>query len=126
MLVAPLSPFFSRLAALSVLAYEKRQSQPPKRERRRIMNATPTSCPCCGAPLSSGRSSRVAPPVTVILEPEGKTVLLPKARTARQVLAALDRRPLTALVIRDGELLTPDRAVAAGDTVRVRAVMSAG
>ena len=66
------------------------------------------------------------PPVRVLLQPEEKTLEIPKARTARAVLNALGLRECTALVIRDGELLTPDRAVAPGESLIVRQVASRG
>ena len=62
----------------------------------------------------------------VLLQPEEKMVELPKAKTARAVLNALGLRECTALVARDGELLTPDRAVAPGDSLIVRKVTSSG
>ncbi|MDR2726957.1 MAG: hypothetical protein LBC10_03070 [Deltaproteobacteria bacterium] len=66
------------------------------------------------------------PPVQVLLQPEEKTVAIPKAKTARAVLHALGLRECSALVIRDGGLLTPDRAVAPGESLIVRKVTSSG
>jgi sulfur carrier protein len=66
------------------------------------------------------------PPVTVLLQPEEKTLELTKAKTVRAVLTALGLRECTALVIRGGELLTPDRAVAPGESLIVRKVTSSG
>ena len=66
------------------------------------------------------------PPVQVLLQPEEKMMEIPKAKTARAVLNALGLRECTALVIRGGELLTPDRAVAPGESLIVRKVTSSG
>lgn len=66
------------------------------------------------------------PPVVVLLQPEEKEIELPKAKTARAVLSALGLRECTALVIRDGQLLTPDRAIAPGERLIVRKVTSSG
>lgn len=65
-------------------------------------------------------------PVTVLLQPEEKLLELPKPKTARAVLNALGLKECTALVIREQELLTPDRAVAPGDHLIVRKVTSSG
>lgn len=64
--------------------------------------------------------------VTVLLQPQEKTLVLKRPKTARQLLAALDLREETALVVREGELLTPDRRIYSGDTLLVRKVVSSG
>lgn len=64
--------------------------------------------------------------VTVLLQPQEKTLVLKRPKTARQLLAALDLREETALVAREGELLTPDRRIYTGDTLLVRKVVSSG
>lgn len=64
--------------------------------------------------------------ITVRLEPENKEVRLEKASTVRQLLAKVDRKPGRALVIRDGQLLTPDLNLTDGDIVTVRDVGSRG
>ena len=64
--------------------------------------------------------------VTVLVQPEEKTLELRRPKTARQLLAALHLREETALVARDGELLTPDRRIYTGDTLLVRTVTSSG
>lgn len=64
--------------------------------------------------------------VTVLVQPQEKTLVLPRPKTARQLLAALDLREETALVAREGELLTPDRRIYTGDTLLVRKVVSSG
>lgn len=74
----------------------------------------------------AGRAPRVPPVVTVLVQPEEKQLTLPRPKTARQLLAALGLREETALVARDGELLTPDRQVLPGDSLLVRKVASAG
>lgn len=47
-------------------------------------------------------------------------------KTVLQLLGKLHLRVNDALVIRDGELLTPDRALRHGDHVTVRPVVSRG
>jgi hypothetical protein len=51
---------------------------------------------------------------------------MPRPKTVAQLLAKLGQRPASTLVIREGELLTPDRRVEIGDTIIVRSVVSRG
>ncbi len=67
-----------------------------------------------------------APEITVTLEPADRTFALPRPKTALQLLRKLEIRPGTALVIRAGELLTPDRQILTGDEIIVRIVTSSG
>ncbi len=64
--------------------------------------------------------------ITVRLEPENRELTFPKLNTVLQLLHKLDLGLNAALVIRDGELLTPDRRLAPGDTITVRRVTSRG
>ena len=68
--------------------------------------------------------------VTVLLQPEDTLLSLPlslpRPKTARQLLAALDIAEECALVAREGELLTPDRRIWPDDRLLVRKVASAG
>lgn len=64
--------------------------------------------------------------ITVNLEPEGEVVTLYKTHSVVALLNKLKLRHTMALVVRDGELLTPDRKLADGDAVLVRKVTSAG
>lgn len=64
--------------------------------------------------------------VTVLLQPEDITLTLPRPKTARQLLHALSLREETALIAREGELLTPDRRIYPGDSLLVRKVTSSG
>ena len=64
--------------------------------------------------------------ITVLLQPGDKEISLPRPKTVLQLLHKLDIRPGTALVIREGGLLTPDRAIAHGDHITVRVVTSSG
>lgn len=68
------------------------------------------------------------PPATILvtLEPAGGTKEIPRPKTVTQLLGKLDIRPGTALVIREGELLTPDRRIAPGDAITIRSVVSRG
>ena len=70
-------------------------------------------------PKQTGDSSD-PPLVTVRLQPEERIVELPR-RSVKNV-----RRPCTALVARDGDLLTPDREILPGDHLLVRKVTSSG
>ena len=63
--------------------------------------------------------------VTVTLQPQNETQTL-KARSVRQLLNIVKARPNTVLVIRNGELLTPDRKLSHGDEIIVRTVVSSG
>ena len=64
--------------------------------------------------------------ITVNLEPDGKVIELPDTRSVLAVLNKLRLRSTMAIVVRDGELLTPDRMLKNGDTLMVRKVTSAG
>ena len=68
------------------------------------------------------------PPATITLvrEPTGGVSTIPRPKTVTQLLNRLEIRQGTALVIRNGELLTPDRRIETGDTITVRSVMSRG
>lgn len=67
-----------------------------------------------------------APSVSVLLQPEEKLLRLPRPKTVRQLLAALDLAEETALVARNGQLLTPDRRIWPDDELLVRTVTSSG
>lgn len=64
--------------------------------------------------------------LTVTMEPEGTTHTLPPCRTVLQLLHKTGRKPGRVLVIRGGELLTPDRHLAPDDTIILRDVGSRG
>ena len=64
--------------------------------------------------------------VTVLVQPEEKYLSLPRPKTSRQLLAALGLAEETALVAREGQLLTPDRHIWPNDTLLVRKVASSG
>ena len=64
--------------------------------------------------------------ITVNLEPDGKVIELANTRSVHAVLNKLQLRFTMAIVVRDGELLTPDRMLNNGDTLMVRKVTSAG
>lgn len=70
--------------------------------------------------------TRTAPTITVIIEPEGKTQVIPRCKTVRQLLAQFSLGLNSALVIRDNALLTPDRRINANDTITLRIVTSSG
>lgn len=64
--------------------------------------------------------------VEVLLQPDERRFFLPRPKTARQLLTALGFAEETAIVVRNGELLTPDRRIWPGDAVLVRKVASSG
>ncbi len=66
------------------------------------------------------------PTVNVRLQPEEKHLELPRPKTARQLLQALGLQEETALVARNGILLTPDVRIYNGDELLVRKVTSSG
>ncbi len=69
---------------------------------------------------------RRPPTISVHLQPEEKIFEMPRVKSAGQLLKKLGFRPATALVVRDGELLTPDRPINHGDHVLVRGITSRG
>lgn len=64
--------------------------------------------------------------ITVLLQPEGQERAMPRPKTVLQLLHRLNIRPGAALVIREGELLTPDCAILPGQHITVRLVTSSG
>lgn len=64
--------------------------------------------------------------VIVLVQPEERRLSLPRPKTARQLLEALGLAEETALVARQGELLTPDRRIWPDDELLVRKVASSG
>ena len=76
--------------------------------------------------MSTKDTAQATSTVSVFLQPEEKELTLPRPKNAQQLLQALGLRACTALVAREGELLTPDRAIYAGDQLLVRKVTSSG
>lgn len=66
------------------------------------------------------------PTITVTFEPVGGTQDIPRPRTVAQLCNRLGIRQGTALIIRNGELLTPDRRIETGDAITVASVVSQG
>ena len=64
--------------------------------------------------------------ITVHLEPEMKTILIKRPKTVMQLLQVLNLSLESALVARNGKLLTYDRRIWPGDELLVRVVMSSG
>ena len=69
---------------------------------------------------------KVALTLTIILQPEDRTLTIPRVKTVRQLLDALGLEEEAALVARDGQLLTPDRHLEPFETILVRKVGSRG
>ena len=74
----------------------------------------------------SGKKPYAPATVSVFLQPEDTELTLPRPKNAQQLLQALGLGSCAALVARDGELLTPDRAIYPGDRLLVRKVTSSG
>ncbi|MDR2696304.1 MAG: hypothetical protein LBC79_08015 [Deltaproteobacteria bacterium] len=74
----------------------------------------------------SAKNTHAPATVSVFLQPEDKELVLPRPKNAQQLLGALGLRSCTALVVREGELLTPDRAIYPGERLLVRKVTSSG
>ena len=64
--------------------------------------------------------------VTIHLDPGGKIMTVPWPKTVRQLLKALELQEGTAIVARDGKLLTPDRHIWPDDLIYIRVVVSMG
>lgn len=64
--------------------------------------------------------------ITVHLEPENRELNFDSVKTVRQLLNRIERKPGRALVIRKGQLLTPDLNIFPGDVITVRDVGSRG
>jgi len=62
----------------------------------------------------------------ILLEPENKVVTLDRAGNVCSLLSRLGIRPGQALVIRDRELLTPDRRLTPEDKITIRKIVSRG
>ncbi len=66
------------------------------------------------------------PTITLTRQPTGGTEVIPRPKTVRQLLDRLGFLEETALVIRDGTLLTPDLAILPDDHITVRSITSRG
>lgn len=73
----------------------------------------------------SGYGAQI-PVIYLTIQPGDKFKVHPRPKTALQLLHGLGLAEETALVIRDGRLLTPDRQINPGDFLIVRAVGSRG
>ena len=89
------------------------------------MQATPSAA-IAAQPQPVPASGTHGARVTVLVQPEEPACSLPRPKTARQLLEVLGLAEETALVAREGQLLTPDRRVWPGDNLLVRKVTSSG
>jgi sulfur carrier protein len=64
--------------------------------------------------------------ITVTIDGKNQPITYDKLKTVLQLLHNLHLRVNDALIIRDGELLTPDRHLWPGDQITVRMVVSRG
>ncbi len=64
--------------------------------------------------------------VIVKINGQGQPIEFPVLKTVLQLQTKLGLRVNDALIIREGELLTPDRRLRPGDAVEVRMVTSRG
>ena len=75
-------------------------------------------------PMTQDKSE--GPTITLTMQPTGGTKIVPRPKTVRQLLDRLGLLEETALVIRDGSLLTPDLGIQPGDHITVRSITSRG
>ena len=77
---------------------------------------------------TDSRKEWIPATLQVLLQPEERELELPraKAKNVARLLETLGLRQGTALVARDGTLLTPDVPLYPGQTILVRKVMSVG
>lgn len=64
--------------------------------------------------------------LTVHVEPDGETITFDRLNTGLQLLNRLGLLRTQALIIREGELLTPDRKLRHGDVITLKKVTSVG
>lgn len=64
--------------------------------------------------------------ITVRFEPENREMTFERLKTVMQLLHKVGRKPGRALIIRNGELLTPDLHLRPGDVITIRDVGSRG
>lgn len=69
---------------------------------------------------------RGGPRILLWLEPPGKWLSLPRPKTAKQLLEALNLPEEGAIVAREGRLLTPDRRIWPDEELYARIVASRG
>jgi len=62
----------------------------------------------------------------ILIEPECEVAIIDKASTVLNLLKKLQLKPNQAIVIRNGELLTPDRKLDPEDSIVVRKIASRG
>ena len=62
----------------------------------------------------------------ILIEPENEAADIGRASTVLNLLKKLQLRPNQAIVIRNGELLTPDRKLDREDRIIVRKIVSRG
>ena len=91
-----------------------------------MMQANPSAAIAAQPQPKVLRPEHTGARVTVLVQPEESLLFLPRPKTARQLLEALGLAEETALVAREGQLLTPDRRVWPGDNLLVRKVTSSG
>jgi sulfur carrier protein ThiS len=66
------------------------------------------------------------PPPTALLEYRGKTISTNAGQTLRDALRKANLIPDSVLAVRQGELITDDAILRAGDQIRLVAVISGG
>ncbi len=64
--------------------------------------------------------------MNVLLTPEGREVVVERAKRVSDLLTQLSITPGTVLVIREGRLLTDDERLSRNDEVELRSVVSGG
>lgn len=79
-----------------------------------------------GENVEIARPKYAGPRILARIEPPGRWLSLPRPKTARQLLEALGLEEESALVVRAGKLLTPDRHIWPDEEIYVRVVASRG
>lgn len=64
--------------------------------------------------------------MNVLLTPQGREVVIERAKRVSDLLSHLSITPGTVLVIRDGRLLTEDERLSQSDEIELRSVVSGG
>lgn len=82
--------------------------------------------PACRENAQVIRPEHAGARILLHMEPGGKYLSMPRPKTARQLLQALNLAEEGAIVARNGKLLTPDRQIWPDDEIFVRLVSSRG
>ena len=76
--------------------------------------------------MESKTKSGIQKFITIYMDPGDRKMTIPWPKTVGQLLKKLELQEGTALVARDGKLLTPDRHIWPDDAIYIRIVISRG